>query len=151
MEKLFSLFDIVEITATISMTMLAALVAYGLWLCFSVDSRTLKRTNTFYTAPGQTLLYIMATRSLIIALLVTGFLGYSFTFGLTDPDSFLKKIPDWLSIPMLLARGFSLRARCMVGPERISRTETCSAGIPQLLHIRFGNLCHRLCDGVWER
>jgi hypothetical protein len=48
----------------------------------------------------------MATRSLIIALLVTGFLGYSFTFGLTDPDSFLKKIPEWLSIPMLLVGGF---------------------------------------------
>jgi hypothetical protein len=38
MEKILSLFDIIEITATISMTMLAALVAYGLWLCISVDS-----------------------------------------------------------------------------------------------------------------
>ncbi|MEO6286473.1 MAG: hypothetical protein ABIN80_26425 [Dyadobacter sp.] len=48
----------------------------------------------------------MAIRSLVIALLVTGVLGYSFTFGLTDPNSFLKKIPDWLSVPMLLAGGF---------------------------------------------
>jgi hypothetical protein len=48
----------------------------------------------------------MAIRSLVIALLVTGFLGYSFTFGLTDPNSFLKKVPDWLSVPMLLACGF---------------------------------------------
>jgi hypothetical protein len=47
----------------------------------------------------------MAIRSLLISLVVTGFLGYSFTFGLTDPDSFLKKIPDWLSIPLLLGCG----------------------------------------------
>lgn len=42
MEKILSLFDIVEITATISMTMLATLVAYGLWLCVSVDGRPQK-------------------------------------------------------------------------------------------------------------
>ena len=47
----------------------------------------------------------MAFRSLLLSLAVTGFLGYSFTFGLTEPDSLLKKIPDWLSIPLLLGCG----------------------------------------------
>jgi hypothetical protein len=45
----------------------------------------------------------MAIRSLMIALLVTAFLGYSFTIGLTEPDSLIKKMPDYLAIPMLLA------------------------------------------------
>jgi len=45
----------------------------------------------------------MAIRSLLIALLVTAFLGYSFTIGLTEPNSLVKKIPDYLAIPMLLA------------------------------------------------
>jgi Leucine-rich repeat (LRR) protein len=44
----------------------------------------------------------MAIRSLLLSLALTGFLGYAFTVGLTDPNSFLKKIPDWLSIPMFL-------------------------------------------------
>ncbi|RRB07263.1 leucine-rich repeat domain-containing protein [Larkinella rosea] len=47
----------------------------------------------------------MALRSLFISLAVTGFLGYSFTIGLTDPNSLLRKIPDWLSIPLLLGCG----------------------------------------------
>ncbi|MVM33087.1 hypothetical protein GO755_23805 [Spirosoma sp. HMF4905] len=42
----------------------------------------------------------MATRSLVLSLALTFYLGYSFTVGLTDPNSFLKKIPDWLSIPI---------------------------------------------------
>jgi Leucine-rich repeat (LRR) protein len=45
----------------------------------------------------------MALRSLIISFLVTGLLGYSLTVGLTDPDSFLKKIPDLVIIPLLVA------------------------------------------------
>nr|WP_295926626.1 hypothetical protein [uncultured Dyadobacter sp.] len=45
----------------------------------------------------------MAIRSLLIALLVTAFLGYSFTIGLTEPNSLIKKIPDFLAIPLLLA------------------------------------------------
>lgn len=45
----------------------------------------------------------MAIRSLLIALVVTAFLGYSFTIGLTEPNSFIKKIPDFLAIPLLLA------------------------------------------------
>ena len=47
----------------------------------------------------------MAIRSLLLSLALTGFLGYSFTFGLTDPNSFLKKIPDWISIPLFLVCG----------------------------------------------
>jgi Leucine-rich repeat (LRR) protein len=47
----------------------------------------------------------MAIRSLLISLAVTGCLGYSFTVGLTDPNSFLKKLPDWLGIPLLLGCG----------------------------------------------
>ncbi|MCF0075015.1 hypothetical protein LZD49_31310 [Dyadobacter sp. CY261] len=45
----------------------------------------------------------MAIRSLLIVLLVTAFLGYSFTIGLTEPNSLIKKIPDFLAIPLLLA------------------------------------------------
>ncbi|MHA4741760.1 leucine-rich repeat domain-containing protein [Dyadobacter sp. MSC1_007] len=45
----------------------------------------------------------MVIRSLLIALLVTAFFGYSFTIGLTEPDSLIKKIPDFLAIPLLLA------------------------------------------------
>ncbi|GAB3951270.1 hypothetical protein GCM10028805_31050 [Spirosoma harenae] len=37
----------------------------------------------------------MAIRSLLLALATTGVLGYCFTVGLTDPDSLLKKIPEW--------------------------------------------------------
>jgi hypothetical protein len=48
----------------------------------------------------------MAYRSLLISFIVTLILGYSFTVGLTDPDSLLKKIPEWLSIPLLLTFGF---------------------------------------------
>jgi Leucine-rich repeat (LRR) protein len=44
----------------------------------------------------------MAIRSLLLSFALTCILGYSFTVGLTDPNSFLKNIPDWLSIPMLL-------------------------------------------------
>ena len=47
----------------------------------------------------------MAIRSLLIALAVTGLLGYAFTVGLTDPNSFLKKIPDWLGIPLFFGCG----------------------------------------------
>lgn len=42
----------------------------------------------------------MAIRSLILSLIVTGYLGYALTIGLTDPDTFLKKIPDWLGIAL---------------------------------------------------
>lgn len=47
----------------------------------------------------------MAIRSLLISLAVTGFLGYAFTVGLTDPNSFIKKLPDWLAIPFFLGCG----------------------------------------------
>ncbi len=46
-----------------------------------------------------------AIRSLLLSLAVTGFLGYAFTVGLTDPNSFLKKIPDWLAIPLFFGCG----------------------------------------------
>ncbi len=45
----------------------------------------------------------MAIRSLLLSLALTGFLGYSLTVGITDPESFLKKIPEWLGIPLALA------------------------------------------------
>ncbi|MVM39287.1 hypothetical protein GO730_19845 [Spirosoma sp. HMF3257] len=48
----------------------------------------------------------MAIRSLVLSFALTFCLGYSFTVGLTDPNSLLKKIPDWLSIPMFV--GFFL-------------------------------------------
>ncbi|WP_428664457.1 hypothetical protein [Runella sp.] len=44
----------------------------------------------------------MAIKSLFISLLVTIMLGYSLTVGLTDPDSYLKKIPDWMSFVLLI-------------------------------------------------
>ncbi len=47
----------------------------------------------------------MAIRSLLLSLAVTAILGCSFTLGLTDPTSFLKKIPDWLGIPLMLGCG----------------------------------------------
>ncbi len=47
----------------------------------------------------------MAIRSLLLSLLITGILGYSLTVGLTDPDSYLKKIPDWLSFPIIIGLG----------------------------------------------
>ncbi len=47
----------------------------------------------------------MAIRSLLLSLAVTGFLGYCFTFGLTDSNSFIKKLPDWVSIPLFLSCG----------------------------------------------
>ena len=42
----------------------------------------------------------MAIRSLVLALATTGILGYCFTVGLTDPDSLLKKIPEWASMAL---------------------------------------------------
>lgn len=47
----------------------------------------------------------MAIRSVCLSLAITIFLGYSFTVGLTDPDSFLKKNPDWVSIPLFIVCG----------------------------------------------
>lgn len=47
----------------------------------------------------------MAVRSLLLSLAVTGLLGYSLTVGLTDPNSILKKIPDWLGITLFLGCG----------------------------------------------
>lgn len=40
----------------------------------------------------------MAIRSLILSLIVTAYLGYSLTIGLTDPGTFLKKMPGWLGM-----------------------------------------------------
>lgn len=47
----------------------------------------------------------MAIRSLCLSLAITFFLGYSFTVGLTDPTSILKKTPDWVSIPLFIGCG----------------------------------------------
>jgi len=44
----------------------------------------------------------MAIRSLFLSLTLTGLLGYCFTVGLTDPNSLLKKIPEWLGISLLV-------------------------------------------------
>ena len=47
----------------------------------------------------------MAIRSLVISLVVTFFLGYSFTIGLTEPNSFLTRIPDWGGLFLLIGCG----------------------------------------------
>lgn len=47
----------------------------------------------------------MVIRSILVSVSITCFLGYAFTLGLTDPNSFIKKIPDWLGIPLLLVCG----------------------------------------------
>ncbi|WP_461090047.1 leucine-rich repeat domain-containing protein [Spirosoma gilvum] len=47
----------------------------------------------------------MAIRSLLLSLAVTGILGYCFTVGLTEPNSLLKKLPDWAGIPLFLGCG----------------------------------------------
>lgn len=47
----------------------------------------------------------MAIRSILVSVSITCLLGYAFTLGLTDPDSFLKKIPDWVGIVLLLLCG----------------------------------------------
>ncbi|WP_460983343.1 hypothetical protein [Spirosoma fluminis] len=39
----------------------------------------------------------MAFRSLLVSATVTGFLAYTFTFGITEPTSFLHKLPDWFA------------------------------------------------------
>jgi Leucine-rich repeat (LRR) protein len=44
----------------------------------------------------------LATRSLLLSVGATCFLGYSLTVGLTDPHSLLKHIPDWLSLPLIV-------------------------------------------------
>ncbi|GAB3905655.1 hypothetical protein GCM10028803_36830 [Larkinella knui] len=48
----------------------------------------------------------MAIRSLLLSLAVSVLLGYSFTVGLTNSHSFLKKLPDALSLPLFLGCGF---------------------------------------------
>ena len=47
----------------------------------------------------------MAIRSLLLSFTLTGILGYCFTVGLTDPNSLLKKIPDWAGIALFLGCG----------------------------------------------
>ncbi len=44
----------------------------------------------------------MAYKSLILSLTLTIVLAYCFTFGLTNPNSFLKKIPDSVTMPLIV-------------------------------------------------
>ncbi len=44
----------------------------------------------------------MAYKSLLLSFCLTAFLGYALTVGLTDPNSPLKKMPEWTAIPMLV-------------------------------------------------
>lgn len=44
----------------------------------------------------------MAYKSLLLSFCLTAFLGYALTVGLTDPNSPLKKMPEWTAIPMLI-------------------------------------------------
>ena len=43
----------------------------------------------------------MAYKSLLLSFCLTALLGYALTLGLTNPNSFVKKLPDWTAIPML--------------------------------------------------
>ena len=43
----------------------------------------------------------MAYKSLLLSFCLTALLGYALTVGLTNPNSFVKKLPDWTAIPML--------------------------------------------------
>lgn len=43
----------------------------------------------------------MAYKSLLLSMVLTVCVGYVFTFGVTNPDSFLKKLPNWTAIPIL--------------------------------------------------
>ncbi len=44
----------------------------------------------------------MAYKSLLLSFCLTTLLGYALTAGLTDPQSPLKKLPDWTGIPMII-------------------------------------------------
>lgn len=50
----------------------------------------------------------MAYKSLFLSFCLTALLGYAFTVGLTDPNSFWKKLPEWTAIPMLVVVVFAL-------------------------------------------
>lgn len=49
----------------------------------------------------------MAIRSLLLSFALTCLLGYALTFGLTDPHSWVKRLPDWSAIPLLAAGGIA--------------------------------------------
>ena len=44
----------------------------------------------------------MAYKSLLLALGLSTLLGYALTFGLTDPQSPLKRLPDWLGMVLIV-------------------------------------------------
>ena len=44
----------------------------------------------------------MAFKSLMLSFALTCFLGYSFTVGLTSPNSLLKKIPEWGALALMI-------------------------------------------------
>lgn len=44
----------------------------------------------------------MAYKSLLLSLTLTAVLGYCLTFGLTSPNSILKKLPDLVTIPLII-------------------------------------------------
>ena len=44
----------------------------------------------------------MAFKSLLLSFCLTAMLGYTFTVGLTDPNSLLKKLPGWSGILLII-------------------------------------------------
>lgn len=44
----------------------------------------------------------MAHKSLLLSLALTIIVGYSLTVGLTSPNSWTKKLPDWSAIPLII-------------------------------------------------
>lgn len=43
----------------------------------------------------------MVYKSLLLSITLTFFLGYALTIGITNPNSLIKKLPDWSAIPLL--------------------------------------------------
>ncbi|GAB3504710.1 hypothetical protein GCM10027341_35420 [Spirosoma knui] len=48
----------------------------------------------------------MAFRSLLVSATVTGFLAYAFTVGITEPSSFLHKLPEWSASVIIIGCAF---------------------------------------------
>jgi hypothetical protein len=44
----------------------------------------------------------MVYKSLLLSLALTIMIGYAFTAGLTNPNSWLKKLPEWTTLPLLI-------------------------------------------------
>jgi hypothetical protein len=47
----------------------------------------------------------MAIRSLLLSLALTFFIGYAFTLGVTNENSFIRRLPTWSAYPLILTCG----------------------------------------------